>query len=220
VHVRRDPLLVTSSGRDRVMVQCFPIEPNGEMKVRIGITAPIVPEQVSDRGVLGLPALIGRNFDPGGNSSVWLESRGEFVPADRFEIKAREDGVRVMKGAFDGKERAAVRLSGLAWEKTWARERADSKRIIEQRFVERAISPPNRVIIVIDGSESMRGRRNEIGTALTKIPAGIEKRTLVATRTGVADWDSAVAWEGGVDAVPALEAALHESTRVPGTTVV
>ncbi|MEK7831691.1 MAG: VIT domain-containing protein, partial [Acidobacteriota bacterium] len=44
VSARRDPVLVTSSGDDRVLVQCFPVPPNGEMKIRFGVTAPVTLE--------------------------------------------------------------------------------------------------------------------------------------------------------------------------------
>lgn len=40
---RRDPLLVTSKGADKVMFQCFPIPRNGgTMKIRLGITFPSI----------------------------------------------------------------------------------------------------------------------------------------------------------------------------------
>ncbi|HKN85053.1 MAG TPA: VIT domain-containing protein, partial [Pyrinomonadaceae bacterium] len=40
---RRDPVLVTTAGRDRVLVQCFPVPPDrGEMKIRLGITTPLI----------------------------------------------------------------------------------------------------------------------------------------------------------------------------------
>jgi hypothetical protein len=41
IQQRRDPVLVTTAGPDRVQMQCFPVPPNGGlMKIRIGITAP------------------------------------------------------------------------------------------------------------------------------------------------------------------------------------
>lgn len=52
VNTRRDPLLVTTSGPDRVLVQCFPVPSKGTMKIRLGITAP------AGR----LPSFIERNF--------------------------------------------------------------------------------------------------------------------------------------------------------------
>ena len=48
VQQRRDPVLVTTAGRDRILVQCFPVPPNkGEMKIRLGITVPLVLEDES-----------------------------------------------------------------------------------------------------------------------------------------------------------------------------
>jgi len=45
IEQRRDPVLVTTSGRDRIMVQCFPVpSEGGEMKIRIGVTVPLVLE--------------------------------------------------------------------------------------------------------------------------------------------------------------------------------
>jgi hypothetical protein len=51
----------------------------------------------------------------------------------------------------------------------------------------------------------MRGMRHEIETAL----AGVSDRILVATRAGVQPWPSTTAWQGGVDAVPALQQAFQ-----------
>ena len=38
---RRDPLLVTMPAPDHLLVQCFPVPANGEMKIKIGMTAPL-----------------------------------------------------------------------------------------------------------------------------------------------------------------------------------
>jgi len=38
---RRDPVLARWVGPDRVLVQCFPVPVNGDMKIRLGITAPL-----------------------------------------------------------------------------------------------------------------------------------------------------------------------------------
>lgn len=39
---QRDPLLVTAKEPGHVMAQCFPVPANGEMKVRLGMSAPLV----------------------------------------------------------------------------------------------------------------------------------------------------------------------------------
>ena len=41
---RRDPVLVSYAGPDRVLMQCYPVPANGgTMKVRLGITQPLTP---------------------------------------------------------------------------------------------------------------------------------------------------------------------------------
>src|SRR6185503_11952185 len=81
VRARRDPILVTTSAPDRILVQCFPVQPNGGVvKARIGITAPL---QLANRtsGTLGLPYFTQRNFEvPAGvTHAVWIASKDTFA---------------------------------------------------------------------------------------------------------------------------------------------
>lgn len=62
--VRRnmDPLLVTTYGPDRALVQCFPISPGGgKMRIRIGMTVPIQLTSETS-GVMPLPRILEQNF--------------------------------------------------------------------------------------------------------------------------------------------------------------
>jgi hypothetical protein len=55
-------VLVNVCGPDQVQMQCFPVPPNGEMKVRIGMTVPL---ELSDDGKaarLPAPAILTQNF--------------------------------------------------------------------------------------------------------------------------------------------------------------
>ena len=73
----RDPVLVTTCGPDRVLVQCFPVPANGGvMKVRLGITAPLVLI-APDKGLLVLPHMVEQNFDAASalRHQVWMESK-------------------------------------------------------------------------------------------------------------------------------------------------
>ena len=72
---RRDPILVTTSGPDRVLMQCFPIEPRGgTMKVRLGITAPLLTVGTGELRCTW-PRFTERNFriDPALEHHLWLE---------------------------------------------------------------------------------------------------------------------------------------------------
>lgn len=62
VQRRRDPVLVTSDGPDSVLVQCFPVPANGEMKLRLGLTAPLTVAADDQTVTLPAPAILDRNF--------------------------------------------------------------------------------------------------------------------------------------------------------------
>ena len=76
VQQRRDPLLVTSKGADRVLAQAFPVPAHGTIKFKLGISAPLDIVEPS-KARLTLPALVDRNFTigPDVSHSVWIESR-------------------------------------------------------------------------------------------------------------------------------------------------
>jgi len=81
VRQRRDPVLVTTSGPDRVLMQCFPVPPDGgTMKTRLGITIPLsMLDEVN--GKLQLPRMIERNFNLAHDleHAVWIESKSELA---------------------------------------------------------------------------------------------------------------------------------------------
>jgi hypothetical protein len=77
VQQRRDPLLVTTKGADRVLAQAFPVPRNGgTIKFKIGMSAPV---EITDpsKARLTLPAIVDRNFSfaPDTSHNVWIESK-------------------------------------------------------------------------------------------------------------------------------------------------
>ncbi len=63
VRRRRDPVLVSTCGPDRIQVQCYPVPADGgEMKLRLGITAPLEVAEDGAAGTLPAPAIVERNF--------------------------------------------------------------------------------------------------------------------------------------------------------------
>lgn len=86
---RRDPALVTHAGRDRVFLQCFPIPARQTMKVKLGVTVPLVLTGPG-AGELALPYVQARNFLLGDGLTipVTLASRGE-LKADLPSLQPR-----------------------------------------------------------------------------------------------------------------------------------
>ena len=95
VAARRDPLLVTWRGKDRVMVQCFPVPALGSMKIKLGITVP-----VGDGGQFDLPQFNERNFaiDKSTVSTVDIQ-RPEKLPA--AEASWVMDGDSIIRQWFE-----------------------------------------------------------------------------------------------------------------------
>ncbi len=74
---QRDPILVTLSGKDRALIQMFPVPANGGiMKARIGITLPLDLNKPK-KAILVLPKINNRNFniEESFKHSVWVDSK-------------------------------------------------------------------------------------------------------------------------------------------------
>ncbi|MEJ7805538.1 MAG: VIT domain-containing protein, partial [Telluria sp.] len=99
VKQNRDPLLVTTAGADRVLVQLFPIPAGGEMKIRIGITAPMTTD--GPNGVqLQLPAFSERNFElaPQLHHAVWFESATPLAGSAELRTETGPGGLSAVRG--------------------------------------------------------------------------------------------------------------------------
>ncbi|MFA6240500.1 MAG: VIT domain-containing protein, partial [Candidatus Hydrogenedentales bacterium] len=73
VQRRRDPALLNVVGPDVAMLQCYPVPPAGTMKVKVGITAPLIVR--GGKSYLRLPYISECNFtiDAKTEHAVWVE---------------------------------------------------------------------------------------------------------------------------------------------------
>lgn len=74
VNTSRDPLLVTTDGAQRLLVQVFPVQPHASVRLRIGVTAPFAVAPDGAR-TLAPPSMVERNFDlaRGLRHALWVE---------------------------------------------------------------------------------------------------------------------------------------------------
>jgi hypothetical protein len=177
---RRDPVLVTTSGPDTVLMQCFPIEPRGgRMKVRLGITTPLVIES-AEQAALKLPSILERNFafHESVRHSVWLESAQ--TPACKLSgliLDASNPLKPGIRGAIADAELNSidgVLRFPLTSKATLVRARdrkSDSGAVIRQTLDSVQASMPNRVAIVLDGSKDMTEAFPQIARALDGLPS-------------------------------------------------
>jgi hypothetical protein len=223
VRRRRDPVLVTTTAPDRVLVQCFPVPPNGgRMKTRIGITAPL---QLATRaaGTLVLPYFAQRNFSVPASvkHAILVDSK------DRFLTQAAP---MVAEPATPAPfARVTVERPAGTPDVAWAADRtlagsASQAAIVRQTLRTQAIPAPSRLVIVIDGWAAMKDAAAGIAAALAEIPAALPVALTIAG-DDIVDYASPAAaftgadFAGGADSLPALVAAWDVAAAQSGSAV-
>ena len=230
VRQRRDPVLVTTAGRDRILVQCFPVPPDGgEMKIRFGITTPLVLEERAE-GVLRLPHFVERNFGIPDEvaHAVWIESKRPLsVQSKTLQAEQPGTNLHAVRGELRDSELSAtgaivrsMRASEIT--EAWTRDPLKSDGEVVRQFIrEKEMPAPSRIVLVVDTSRQMRPWATEIAAALRTLPPSIELKLLLAGGNGVYEEGISrhpssgspeeiarqlerVVFEGGANNVPAL----------------
>ena len=179
VQQRRDPVLVTTSGPDRVLMQCFPIPPKGgTMKIRIGVTVPLGIES-TNRAALSLPSFVERNFrvSPHFEHSVWLES-SQSVSGGSKKLNwiSATNGKPGIRGQLT--EANLTSTDGILWFDSPIGAnvvRAVDRKGREPVLISQTVAPmaaqlPSRIAIVLDGSVGMNEFFPKIARALDGVP--------------------------------------------------
>lgn len=237
---RRDPVLVTTAGPDRVLMQCFPVPPEGgTMKVRLGITAPLEP-LATNLARLRWPQMAERNFTVATSlrHEIWAEARRPLRTAGTaLQVDQSKPGWQVVRGRLLESELADTRMALMvdrdpAVRESWTRdERGAVPGVVRQSLVKEAAVRPSRVVFVVDVSQGMAGAMPSIAQALEALPAGLEGRVVMAAsepaelteslgspalRERVGSWRAV----GGEDNVPALLRAWDLAAGKSGAVVV
>lgn len=224
---RRDPVLVTTCGPDRVMMQCFPVPPNGgTMKVRLGITAPLEMEG-RDRASFALPRFVERNFGTvdGLKHSLYLESKRNLalipITSNPTTGNLNKKTITLTAADADLQDNRVVCMRDEHAELVSTPDMLEPKRYaIIQRVSPAEVKTPENVVIVIDGSKCLGYAREEIADAIKELPpsckfsviaAGDEVAQLtphqLATPVAISSaWEAVryMRYVGGVDNRPAL----------------
>lgn len=181
--LHRDPLLISSTGKDQVLMQAFPIPANGgEMKVRIGITAPLAIVSPND-GQLALPKLLQANFKLEGNNDVHLEAN-QFVGANNSKLQSVVNGDSVlMRGNIDHDQLKTVLLQA-HWTGRPSQVAARASHTAGGGYIigriGPVVDPVSRLLVLVDGSDALNGQIEEVTTALSRIPGNVSSLILYA----------------------------------------
>ena len=242
---RRDPVLVTSCGPDRVLMQCFPVPADGgTIKVRLGITSPLHLES-AESAVALWPHFIERNFNVPEHleHSLWVEARQPVQSASpAFKTDQSKPGVQALRAQLRdaglSEPSSAVRLRrDAAVKEAWVTDhRSTDGQIVRQTIKPGADEAPSRIVFVMDGSASMTDFFPQIAEALRGLTKDVEFAVLLAgdsveelspVRRGdeahcrqIADRLARSEGVGGQDNVPALLRGWDLAAEKPGGAVV
>ncbi len=245
---KRDPLLVTSAGPNRVLLQCFPVPPAnsethqaGEMKVRIGITVPLVLE-TKDKTCLFLPHLLENNFAVKGVHNIRLLSESPLVTS-LSALKSESGAPTCLTGTLseDGLSAPGLYINcrrcpeiGQYWSSA---PLSHNKTFLVEKVQETTEQPPTHIAIVVDGSKVMGPHMKAIAQSLSHIHPEIKAEVFFASdeisalspeksSSHSASLDSArrdlllAPCVGGPDNVPALLEACKSAKATPGGAIV
>lgn len=226
---RRDPVLVTTSGPDRVLMQCFPVPPNGgEMKVRIGITAPI--RMVDEReGRVVLPRLLEVNFTQPKELHHEIALSGDQPLSEQGKEWREPVSLKLREGQI--RERTALHTRRTTAGEVWADDPLDPQMVIRQTVRRATVAAPRRIVFVIDGSKAIGASLKGIAAAIETLPptqdftiyyAGDEVAALPAKTEprAAARWLRDHWPIGGRDNLPALVRAWDDAAAVSDSAVV
>ncbi len=246
VRKRRDPVLVTTHGPDRILMQCFPVPPHGgKMKLRIGITVPLLLPSES-RAVLRLPSFTERNFRIGDalRHMVWLESAHPLASQQKT-LMTEETTAKghALRGPLTDTELAepislvTVDRSADSKQAWTTDEIGTGNHIVLQTLKTEPKKVPAGVVLVVDGSSSVSGFSSHIREAIAALPAGIPFTALLAGDRPAVLWEQdnhgsgakrdssapgmqGAVFTGGQDNVPALAEAWDIAAQKGGGAIV
>lgn len=228
---RKDPVLVTASGKDRVSMRAFPVPPGGEMKMRMGITAPLeMDDETHSR--LPMPYFRERNFAAADTEhAVWFESKKPLEISNPNFIQERVSDFFAVRGRVKTEELVSVGLPVRAVKSAdattaWTLDKNNRQTIIRQQIKEPSAPTPQRIVFVIDASRKMRDFQKEIAETIKNFAYDGET-ALVLTGGNAFNYENAApnysvgsaeeiaarienaTFDGGTDSVPAIEKAWN-----------
>lgn len=176
VNRQKDPLLVTMNAPNRVLVQCYPIAKNGEMRIRLGFKVPL--QTLDGKSCsLELPKLIASNFTQPKRMRISL-STPDTPASDMQGMTVRRNSSCYLLTGIIKAHHGVNPASSLVVQRASAAPREFAVpdcyargQFILQRLREMTIRSPKHLFVVIDPSASLRKDCAQIKEAISRIPA-------------------------------------------------
>lgn len=191
---RRDPLLVTSLGGDRAQVRCFPVPPEGHMKIRLGVSAPLRLSEGAEAAVR-VPRIADANFEvPSATKhEIWFESTQQLTASSTLlSVTEPTDGRSLVRGSIaqesldDQEIVIRLRRDGAPEDACFEDATTQIDGTLVRQRVERVPFPAlRRLVIVVDGSRGLAMRRRAVAEGLRRMEGGPDFVFILAGDTPV-----------------------------------
>lgn len=183
---RRDPLLVTTAGRDRVLVQLFPINEKNPRRFELVIDAPMSLRD-PNKALCALPYITEANFNLEARTIVSAPVSGtcaedsKLVPLTLLNPLPTSVESGKVGESKEGLVLAVVRDPAIKSVSAFdiTRTRSDGEKAIVRATFEKATRvKPAHLTVLIDGSLSVQPYLKEIAAALKHLPDGVPCRVV------------------------------------------
>jgi len=221
-------------------MQCFPVPPKGDMKIRFGVTAPLLLESPGE-ALLRLPHILERNFNLGTEHEVTLQSPSTMETTGAvwsvLDSTAPKVSAKLSDLQMSGPTALVRAQRPASTNAVWSKDsRSSDGTVVRQAVDKQKAETPRHVILVVDGSAYMRDSMSAIADSLTKLPDGISyglvwagdeaielqpqqsttRDNLLATAAAL----KALPCVGGADNTPALDLACKQFANADGNVIV
>jgi len=179
----QSPAIVTDLGRDRVLLHCYPVPAQGQLKVALAITAPLKLHTLSEAS-LCLPHLIDTNFSLKGNHELRITSK-ENIKTGLKNISSSKlsNNENVLTGKLSQEDISAntmaLQVNSPFANSTTAFDYTNNNYITQTITKIPCVAPQN-LVIVLDGSCAMKEHLDRIKIALSQLPSNIKASVMVA----------------------------------------
>ncbi len=183
------PATLTNLGKGRVLLHCFPVDQEDELKVNISMVLPATP--VNDKTAdLALPHLIAANFDLSGENQFRIRSDAPATTALHGIHSSRgHDAMTLLEGNLNEQQLTSTDFL-LGIERPQFKPFAVEDEIanhkiglyIRENIQRTPTKPPKHLVVVVDGSTTLKEHASEITKALSQIPLNIPVSVIIASQ--------------------------------------
>lgn len=182
------PGIVTDLGRGRMLLHCYPVPAQGFLRMSVAVTTPLKLHTISDAS-LALPRFMETNFDLKGTHSVRIMSDNEIslaVPGIKADRAAT--GQRLIDGQLTSEALSGAGLSvsvkrPAVYGPLAIRDTGDEPAsYLVQTIRELPAVQPQHLVVVLDGSESLKPHIKDLKKVLSELPSGMKASLVVASQ--------------------------------------